>query len=205
MMNESVTGLVWNGPNMFSSTGRWWRSHVARLSPLHLVVKSGRSIYLDSAVGVRTQQIPGTKCLLLRILFIRHQKCGWKNNNKDLVDRVKIVTAEVKGFKLYYLSWFNHKRQPALFRNHLEAVSRGLEDHFYLTQDSDLPPPPKKNKQTQNKNMKEKKAKRKQTGERSEVITYTLCCGDVHVATDEGQAVVHAHLEINYPGIKQYV
>lgn len=33
--------------------------------------------------------------------------------------------------------------------------------------------------------------------------TYTLCGGDVHVAADEGQTVVHAHLEINHPETKQ--
>lgn len=41
------------------------------------------------------------------------------------------------------------------------------------------------------------------SGERGEIVTYTLCGGDVHVAADERQAVVHAHLEINHPGIKQ--
>ncbi len=34
--------------------------------------------------------------------------------------------------------------------------------------------------------------------------TYTLCGGDVHVAADEGQTVVHAHLEINHPETKQH-
>ncbi len=31
-----------------------------------------------------------------------------------------------------------------------------------------------------------------------------LCGGDVHVAADEGQTVVHAHLEINHPETKQH-
>lgn len=52
---------------------------------------------------------------------------------------------------------------------------------------------------------KRKEAQPKQTSERSKVLTYTLGGGDVHVAADEGQAVVHAHLEINHPGIKQEV
>lgn len=30
-------------------------------------------------------------------------------------------------------------------------------------------------------------------------VTYTLCGGDVNVAADEGQAVIHADLEINHP------
>lgn len=34
--------------------------------------------------------------------------------------------------------------------------------------------------------------------------TYTLCGGDVHVAADEGQTVVHAHLEVNHPETKQH-
>lgn len=29
--------------------------------------------------------------------------------------------------------------------------------------------------------------------------TYTLCGGDVHVAADERQTIIHAHLEINHP------
>lgn len=33
--------------------------------------------------------------------------------------------------------------------------------------------------------------------------TYTLCGGDVHVAADEGQTVVHAHLKINHPETNQ--
>lgn len=33
--------------------------------------------------------------------------------------------------------------------------------------------------------------------------TYTLCGGDVHVAADERQTVIHAHLEINHPETKQ--
>lgn len=32
-----------------------------------------------------------------------------------------------------------------------------------------------------------------------EASTYTLGGGDVHVAADEGQPVVHAHLQINHP------
>lgn len=35
--------------------------------------------------------------------------------------------------------------------------------------------------------------------------TYTLGGGDVHVAADEGQTIVHAHLEINHPETKQHV
>lgn len=46
--------------------------------------------------------------------------------------------------------------------------------------------------------MEELKSPKKQGGE-----TYTLGGGDVHVAADEGQAVVHAHLEINHSGNKQ--
>lgn len=34
--------------------------------------------------------------------------------------------------------------------------------------------------------------------------TYTLSGGDVHVAADKGQTVVHAHLEINHPGTKEH-
>lgn len=34
--------------------------------------------------------------------------------------------------------------------------------------------------------------------------TYTLRGGNVHVAADEGQAVVHAHLQINHPETKQH-
>lgn len=171
MMNESVTGLVWNGPNMFSSTGRWWRSHVVR--PLQLVVKTWEEYLSGLSSGVRhTQQIPGNMCLLLRILFIRQQKCGLENNNKDLVDRVKIVTAEMRGFKLYYLSWFNHKRQPALFPNHLEAATQSLEDLFCLTQNSDLQPPPKKN------NVEELKSKEETNRwkERSHLHTLLWWC-----------------------------
>lgn len=33
--------------------------------------------------------------------------------------------------------------------------------------------------------------------------TYTLCGGDVHVAANKGQTVIHAHLEINHPGTKK--
>lgn len=36
-------------------------------------------------------------------------------------------------------------------------------------------------------------------------VTYTLSGGDVHVAADEGQTIVHAHLEINHPGTKHNV
>lgn len=35
-------------------------------------------------------------------------------------------------------------------------------------------------------------------------VTYTLCGSNVHVAADEGQAVVHAHLQINHPETKQH-
>lgn len=37
----------------------------------------------------------------------------------------------------------------------------------------------------------------------SKASTYTLCGGDVHVAADEGQTIIHAHLEINHPETKQ--
>lgn len=54
------------------------------------------------------------------------------------------------------------------------------------------------------KNMwKNEKVQGNKRGERSKVVTYTLCGGDVHIAADKGQAVVHADLEINHPGIKQ--
>lgn len=39
---------------------------------------------------------------------------------------------------------------------------------------------------------------------RQKAATYTLCGGDVHVAADEGQTVVHAHLEINHPEKTQH-
>lgn len=44
---------------------------------------------------------PRNQRLLLRILSLHQQRCGLENNNKDLVDRIKTVTAEVEGFKLY--------------------------------------------------------------------------------------------------------
>lgn len=37
----------------------------------------------------------------------------------------------------------------------------------------------------------------------SDARTYTLGGGDVHVAADEGQTIVHAHLKINHPEAKQ--
>lgn len=39
-------------------------------------------------------------------------------------------------------------------------------------------------------------------GEAAPAWTYTLRGGDVNVAADEGQTVIHAHLEINHPESK---
>lgn len=154
--------------------------------------RHGSGIYLDSAEGsVTLSKSPEPTSASKNSLCLHQQRCGLENNNKALVDRIKTVTAEVKGFKLY-LSWLNHKLQPvSFFTPSGSCFSRFRGSLLSNTQVFDLRFP--------------KKAQTKQTGERSEVATYTLGGGDVHVAADEGQAIVHAHLEINHPGIKQEV
>lgn len=63
--------------------------------------RHGRGIYLDSAEGsVTLSKSPEPTSASKNSLSLHQQRCGLENNNKDLVDRIKTVTAEVKGFKL---------------------------------------------------------------------------------------------------------
>lgn len=70
-----------------------------------LWLRQGIGIYLDSAEGSVTLSIPRDQVPASQKLFhppADKQKCGLENNNKKLVDIVKMVTAEVWGFEFYY-------------------------------------------------------------------------------------------------------
>lgn len=74
--------------------------------------RQGIGIYPDSAEGSITLSIPRYQVSASQKLLhppADKQKCGLENNNKRLVDRIKVVSAEVRGFEFYYHSWINHR------------------------------------------------------------------------------------------------
>lgn len=74
--------------------------------------RQGIGIYPDSAEGSITLSIPRYQVSASQKLLhppADKQKCGLENNNKRLVDRIKVVSAEVQGFEFYYHSWINHR------------------------------------------------------------------------------------------------
>lgn len=87
--------------------------------------------------------------------------------------------------------------------NHLEPAFQGSVGVFYLTQTCLFSPSPSKVGEFSKiyGEVKKLEVRNKNKREGSKVVTYTLCGSDVHIAADEGEAVVHAHLEINHPGI----
>lgn len=74
--------------------------------------RQGIGIYPDSAEGSITLSIPRYQVSASQKLLhppADKQKCGLENNNKRLVDRIKVFSAEVRGFEFYYHSWINHR------------------------------------------------------------------------------------------------
>lgn len=120
--------------------------------PLFILwLRQGVGIYPDSAEGSITLSIPRNQVSASQKLLhppADKQECGLENNNKKLVDKIKMVTAEVRGFEFYYHSRINHRFSACITfhmkGNHLEAASHGSEGLFYLSQTYLLLPSPQK-------------------------------------------------------------
>lgn len=88
-----------------------------------LWLRQGIGIYLDSAEGSIKLSNPRNQTSASQKLFhppADKQKCGLENNNKKLVDRMKMVTAEVWGldFFIIVLEWTTgfqpaHETEPS--------------------------------------------------------------------------------------------